>query len=315
MVAPGPPSACCPGWTRATSSSGPAGATGGCASCAAPTAPPTSTPHPGVPGLPGRGPGPGRSAGVAPSSLHLNDQQWIPGSEPYLVAWVADRRAGQRPPHHQPGGGRARRGDHRHGGDRGLRGARRGVPAALPPGARREPGGEPLERRAVISGIGQSQVGRRLGRTELDLTVEASLRAIADAGLTRDDIDGISTYPGMGMGTPGFAGPGTPEVQDALRLQLNWHDGGGEGPAQMRAVIAACLAVGAGLARHVLVYRTVTESRPRAREADRASAAAGAAGAGCPASGASCSGTCRSAPCRRPTGSPWWPSAGSTNSG
>jgi acetyl-CoA acetyltransferase len=118
----------------------------------------------------------------------------------------------------------------------------------------------PLERRAIISGIGQSQVGRRLGRSELDLTVEAGLAAIADAGLTRDDIDGLATYPGMGIGTPGFAGPGTPEVQDALRLRLSWHDGGGEGPGQMRAVITACLAVGAGLARHVLVYRTVTES-------------------------------------------------------
>ena len=83
---------------------------------------------------------------------------------------------------------------------------------------------------------------------------------MADAGLTRDDIDGLATYPGMGTGTPGFAGPTTPEVQDALRLRLNWHDGGGEGPGQMRALIAACLAVGAGLARHVLVYRTVTES-------------------------------------------------------
>jgi acetyl-CoA acetyltransferase len=121
-------------------------------------------------------------------------------------------------------------------------------------------GGIPLERRAIISGIGQSQVGRRLGRSELDLTVEAGLAAIADAGLTRDDIDGLATYPGMGLGTPGFAGPGTAEVQDALRLRLNWHDGGGEGPGQMRAVIAACLAVAAGLARHVLVYRTVTES-------------------------------------------------------
>ena len=120
--------------------------------------------------------------------------------------------------------------------------------------------GEILEKRAAITGIGQSQIGRRLGRSELDLTVEAALRAIDDAGLTRDDIDGLATYPGMGMGTPGFAGPPSPEVQDALRLQLNWHDGGGEGPAQMRAVISACLAVAAGLARHVLVYRTVTES-------------------------------------------------------
>ncbi|HUY63701.1 MAG TPA: thiolase family protein [Acidimicrobiales bacterium] len=119
---------------------------------------------------------------------------------------------------------------------------------------------ELLERRAVISGIGQSAVGRRLGRTDLDLTVEAALAAIADAGLHRDDIDGLATYPGGGMGGAAFAGPTSPDVQDALRLRLNWHDGGGEGPGQIRAVFAACLAVAAGLARHVLVYRTVTES-------------------------------------------------------
>jgi acetyl-CoA acetyltransferase len=119
---------------------------------------------------------------------------------------------------------------------------------------------QPLERRAVISGIGQSAVGRHLGRTDIDLTIEACLAAVQDAGLTRDDIDGLATYPGMGTGTPGFAGPTTPEVQDALRLRLGWHDGGGEGPGQMRALMAACLAVAAGLARHVLVYRTVSES-------------------------------------------------------
>jgi acetyl-CoA acetyltransferase len=119
---------------------------------------------------------------------------------------------------------------------------------------------ELLERRSIISGIGQSDVGRRLGRGELDLTVDACLQAIADAGLTRDDIDGLATFPGAGVGTGGFAGPATPEVQDALRLKLNWHDGGLEGPGQLRAVFAACLAVAAGLARHVLVYRTVTES-------------------------------------------------------
>lgn len=118
----------------------------------------------------------------------------------------------------------------------------------------------PAERQAAITGIGQSQVGRRLGRTDLDLTLDACLDAIADAGLTRDDIDGLATYPGGGLGGGGFAGPGTPEVQDALRLKLNWHDGGSEGPGQMRAVIAACFAIAAGAARHVLVYRTVTES-------------------------------------------------------
>ncbi|HEX6165839.1 MAG TPA: thiolase family protein [Acidimicrobiales bacterium] len=118
-----------------------------------------------------------------------------------------------------------------------------------------------VERRAVISGIGQSAVGRRLGRTGLDLTIDAALEAIADAGLTTTDIDGLATYPGAGGGAgPGFSGPGTPEVQDALRLEVNWHTGGIEGAAQLAAVVNAVLAVSAGLARHVLVYRTVTES-------------------------------------------------------
>jgi acetyl-CoA acetyltransferase len=118
-----------------------------------------------------------------------------------------------------------------------------------------------FERRSVISGIGQSAVGRRLGRTGLDLTIDAALAAIADAGLTPTDIDGIATYPGAGGGAgAGFSGPGTPEVQDALRLEVSWHTGGIEGAAQLAAVVNAVMAVGAGLARHVLVYRTVTES-------------------------------------------------------
>ena len=172
---------------------------------------------------------------------------------------------------------------------------------------------EPLERRAVISGIGQSAIGRRLGRSELDLTIEGSLAAIADAGLSRDDIDGLSTYPGMGVGTAGFAGPSTPEVQDALGLSLNWHDGGGEGAGQMRAVIVASLAVAAGLARHVLVYRTVTEGSAQGT-GGRPASAARAAGAGCPEWAASCSGRSPTGPSRRPTGSPWSASAGCTNS-
>ncbi|MCK9904998.1 DitF protein [Parafrankia colletiae] len=116
------------------------------------------------------------------------------------------------------------------------------------------------ERRAVISGIGQSEVGRRLGRDGLDLTIDAALAAIADAGLTVADIDGLATYPGGIGGFSGFSGPGSPAVHDALRLSLNWHSGGGEGPGQLQAVVNAVMAVATGLARHVLVYRTVTES-------------------------------------------------------
>jgi acetyl-CoA acetyltransferase len=141
---------------------------------------------------------------------------------------------------------------------------------------------EPLERRAIISGIGQSDIGRRLARSDLDLTIEAAEVAIADAGLTRDDIDGLSTYPGMGAGTGGFAGPTSPEVQDAMGLSLNWHDGGGEGAGQMRAVISAALAVAAGLARHVLVYRTVTEGSAQGTGGRQGIGGMGGGGGGVP---------------------------------
>ncbi|HMC42177.1 MAG TPA: thiolase family protein [Acidimicrobiales bacterium] len=118
---------------------------------------------------------------------------------------------------------------------------------------------EAMERRAAITGIGQSDVGRRLYRSPLDLTVDACLGAIDDAGLTRADVDGVATYPGN-MDTPaGFSGAGVTEVQDALRLQLNWYTGGLELPAQLGSVVDACLAVACGLATHVLCFRTVWE--------------------------------------------------------
>ncbi len=117
-----------------------------------------------------------------------------------------------------------------------------------------------LERKAVVSGIGQSQVGRRIYRDPLDLTVDAVLEAIADAGLTAADIDGIATYPGNQDVPPGFSGVGVVEVQDALRLELNWFAGGLESPGQLGSVINAVAAVATGLANHVVCFRTVWEA-------------------------------------------------------
>ena len=94
-----------------------------------------------------------------------------------------------------------------------------------------------FEHDSIISGIGQSAVGRRLGRSPVDLTVEAALAAIGDAGLTRDDIDGIATYPGAMDQPPGFSGAGVNDVQDALRLNLNWFTGSMESPGQLGSVI------------------------------------------------------------------------------
>ncbi len=115
-----------------------------------------------------------------------------------------------------------------------------------------------FEQSSVLSGIGRSALGRRLMVDPLSLTVDACLAAIADAGLTPDDIDGLSTYPGMSA--MGMSEGGVTAVEEALRLRPTWHNGGGDLPGPGGSVIAAMLAVSAGLCRHVLCFRTVWES-------------------------------------------------------
>jgi acetyl-CoA acetyltransferase/uncharacterized OB-fold protein len=126
------------------------------------------------------------------------------------------------------------------------------------PAPRRAPTDDRFEHQSVLSGVGWSDLGRRLGRDPLSLTVDACLAAVADAGLTLDDIDGLSTYPGpVGMG---ISEGGVTAVEEALRLHPTWINGGGEIPGPGGSLIAAMLAVSAGLCRHVLCFRTVWQS-------------------------------------------------------
>jgi acetyl-CoA acetyltransferase len=119
-------------------------------------------------------------------------------------------------------------------------------------------GTEKFEQRAVISGVGQSQIGRQIDRSGFQLTVDAIEAAVADAGLTLDDIDGLAMFPGGGAANlPGYANGNLYEVQDALRITTGWRQGINEGmslpfygPAQ---------AVATGQARHVVIWRTVKE--------------------------------------------------------
>jgi acetyl-CoA acetyltransferase len=115
-----------------------------------------------------------------------------------------------------------------------------------------------FEHRAVLSGIGRSAVGRRLMVDPLSLTVDACLSAVADAGLTLEDIDGLSTYPGPGA--MGMSEGGVTAVEEALRIHPTWINGGMELPGPGGSIIAAMLAVASGVCRHVLCFRTVWES-------------------------------------------------------
>ncbi|WP_459953239.1 beta-ketoacyl-[acyl-carrier-protein] synthase family protein, partial [Mycobacterium avium] len=120
--------------------------------------------------------------------------------------------------------------------------------------------GGPFGGKAVLTGMGKSQIGRRLGRTGLDLTLEAVLRAIEDAGLSVDDVDGIASYPGPGVPDPGFSGATVQEVRNALGLRSRWYVSALETAGQIGPAIEACMAVSLGLANHIVVYRPVWES-------------------------------------------------------
>ena len=68
------------------------------------------------------------------------------------------------------------------------------------------------ERRAVVSGVGISTIGRKTATSALELTRQAASAAIADAGLRAADIDGIAT---MGETAPS-------EIAADLGIRHRW---------------------------------------------------------------------------------------------
>lgn len=121
------------------------------------------------------------------------------------------------------------------------------------------------EKSVCITGVGQSAVGRPSPRSALQLTLDACTAAVADAGLTLADIDGLTTYPGPAGDGGGFSPTGATEVMLALGLQPVWVGASTEGHAHMSAIFSAIQAIASGLCRHVLVFRTVAEASARAQ--------------------------------------------------
>ncbi|WP_197498573.1 thiolase C-terminal domain-containing protein [Mycobacterium scrofulaceum] len=118
---------------------------------------------------------------------------------------------------------------------------------------------EKFEDKVALTGTGMSPIGRRLMQPPLALTVQACEAAIADAGLTFADIDGLSTYPGA-LTVAGMGEGGVTALEAALGIRPTWHNGAMETFGPGGSLIAAMLAVAGGLARHVLCFRTVWEA-------------------------------------------------------
>ena len=118
--------------------------------------------------------------------------------------------------------------------------------------------------KVAIVGVGQSKIGRRLDRSIGQLAVDASLAAIADAGLTVKDIDGLSTYPagpGAGVGPiPGLSAAPLDWMVEGLGIeQLNWWANGGGNIST--AVGYAIQALATNCCNTVLVWRAMYQPR------------------------------------------------------
>ncbi|MDX6284952.1 MAG: 17-hydroxy-3-oxo-4-pregnene-20-carboxyl-CoA lyase [Frankiales bacterium] len=120
----------------------------------------------------------------------------------------------------------------------------------------------PVADRAAIVGIGQTEYGFDLPRTEVDLAAEAVLAACADAGIDVTDIDGVVRYDVENVRELDLLyGLGVPE----LRFFVGVASGGG---ALASTVAVAALAVASGAADVVLTYRSRKRSKRSSYGAD-----------------------------------------------
>lgn len=125
------------------------------------------------------------------------------------------------------------------------------------------------EKKACITGIGQTPPGRPADRTALQLTLQACREAVADAGLELSEIDGLLNHPGKSPEGGGIAPVGVSEVATALGLRPRWINSTSfEGPGHMGAIFSAVMAVATGLCRHVLVFRSVAQATARMKSRD-----------------------------------------------
>lgn len=122
----------------------------------------------------------------------------------------------------------------------------------------------PLKDKIAVVGVGSTAYGRDLARSELSLGLEAAVKAVADAGIDRQEIDGIC---GSGMTPLAMGGAGFLSLQGALGIErCTWVKNGWLGSAFVYAVEA----VFSGLCDTVLVVQTnlrgVGMSRAAARD-------------------------------------------------
>lgn len=110
-----------------------------------------------------------------------------------------------------------------------------------------------IANKAAIVGVGATEFSKNSGRSEMRLAVEATLSALAEAGIDPAEVDGISTY----------TMDNNPEIElfrsiggRKLKFFSRTHYGGG---AACAPILHAAMAVATGVAEVVVCYRAMNE--------------------------------------------------------
>lgn len=110
-----------------------------------------------------------------------------------------------------------------------------------------------LSGKAAIAGIGATEFSKNSGRSEMRLAVEATLAALAEAGIDPAEVDGMATY----------TMDNNPEIElfrqiggRDLKFFSRIHYGGG---AACAPILHAAMAVATGVAEVVVCYRAMNE--------------------------------------------------------
>ncbi|KCZ94232.1 thiolase family protein [Hyphomonas johnsonii] len=96
----------------------------------------------------------------------------------------------------------------------------------------------------------------------MSVMLDAVDEALAGAGLTLSDIDGLSTFPStynLGAGAKNDSPIDVIELKETLGLDVNHFSGSTEGPAQFASIFEAIGAIMSGQATHVLCYRALAQ--------------------------------------------------------
>lgn len=103
-----------------------------------------------------------------------------------------------------------------------------------------------LREKVAVAGVGETAYMRGTDRTALSLQLEASLRAIEDAGLTPRDIDGLIPY-GMGaVAEDLITNFGIPDLRFSATTPMG-------GATAVASIQCAAAAISAGICNHVLL--------------------------------------------------------------